>query len=106
MRTETVEVTDGEGRIDVRGVGIAGSPGVLIFWNRHVAQTATAGGGDLVDLFEITPGRAADTYVVDGAEVPFDGDYWLGATYGAAAFMEAGASDVWVLDSACAQPSC
>ena len=39
-------------------------------------------------------------------EVPFDGDYWLGATYGAAAFMEAGASDVWVLDSACAQPSC
>lgn len=41
-----------------------------------------------------------------GAEVPFDGDYWLGATYGAAAFMEAGASDVWVLDSACAQPSC
>lgn len=58
--------------IDARGVGLAGSPGMLIFYNRHVAQTVTAGGGDLADLFEVGLGSSADTYVVDGADVPFE----------------------------------
>lgn len=51
--------------INARGVGFAGAPGFAIFWNEHIAQTLTAGAGDLADLFEITPGHG-DSYVVDG----------------------------------------
>ncbi|MEM9073686.1 MAG: penicillin acylase family protein [Myxococcota bacterium] len=57
--------------VDVRGAGFAGAPGMVMFWTRYTAQTITAGTGDIGDLFELTPGRAADTYVVDGEEVPY-----------------------------------
>ena len=54
-------------RIDVRGVGFAGSPGLVIFYGRHVAQTVTAGGGDIADLFELQLATDRRGYVVDGA---------------------------------------
>ncbi|MEZ4336355.1 MAG: penicillin acylase family protein [Sandaracinaceae bacterium] len=57
--------------IDVRGVGFAGAPGFLLFWNRYVAQTITAGGGDLADLFELATTEDGRSYVVDGSEEAF-----------------------------------
>ncbi len=57
--------------MDARGVGWAGAPGMFIFWNRHVSQTITAGGGDVSDLFELTPGGAPGTYELDGVDTPF-----------------------------------
>ena len=42
---------------------------MIIFYNEHLAQTVTAGGGDVADLFEITRG-ASGSYVVDGEELP------------------------------------
>ena len=41
----------------------------------------------------------------DGPDAPFLGDYYIGASYGLAAFLPAGDSDVWVLDDADWQPS-
>ena len=40
----------------------------------------------------------------DGPDAPFLGDYYIGASYGLAAFLPAGESDVWVLDDADWQP--
>ncbi len=39
--------------------------------------------------------------VADGVSAPFLGNYFIGASYGLAAFQAADASDVWVLDDAC-----
>lgn len=58
--------------VDVRGAGFPGAPGMAMFYTRYTAQTITAGTGDIGDLFELTPGREADTYVVDGEEVAYD----------------------------------
>ncbi len=57
--------------INVRGVGIAGAPGVFIFRNQHIAQTVTAGGADVADLFELTLGESDDTYIIDSVEHSF-----------------------------------
>ena len=38
---------------DARGVGVAGSPVILIGWNRHVAWGMTALGADQADLFRL-----------------------------------------------------
>ena len=61
-------VVEPEG-INARGIGFPGSPGMIMFYNEHVAQTVTSGGGDVADLFEITRGSSG-FYVVDGEEVP------------------------------------
>jgi penicillin amidase len=55
--------------LELRGMGFPGAPGVVVFWNQHVAQSATAGRADIADLFEIQerPGG----YLVDGAVEPF-----------------------------------
>ncbi len=54
--------------VDVRGINFAGAPSMLIFWNRYVSHTLTAGHGDTGDLFEIMEGSQAGTYLVDGAD--------------------------------------
>jgi acyl-homoserine lactone acylase PvdQ len=55
---------------EARGIGIAGAPGFLVFWNRNVAQSLTAGGGDIADLFRLE--LASDGYLVDGQSQAFD----------------------------------
>ncbi|MEM9860197.1 MAG: penicillin acylase family protein [Myxococcota bacterium] len=57
--------------IAARGIGFAGSPGMVIFYNEHVSQTVTAGGGDLADLVALRVNDAGDSYIVDGAAVAF-----------------------------------
>ena len=59
------------GDVNVRGIGVAGAPGFLIFWNQHLAQGLTAAGGDIADLFalELTPDGKG--YVVDGKTESF-----------------------------------
>ncbi len=57
--------------VDVRGINFAGAPSMLIFWNRYVSQTLTAGSGDTGDLFEIMEGSQPGTYVVDGVDQTF-----------------------------------
>ena len=52
--------------VDVRGVGLAGAPGMFVFWNQHLAQTLTAGGADNADLVELAMAPGSDTYIVDG----------------------------------------
>lgn len=56
--------------MNARGVGFAGAPGFIIFWNEFVGQTVTAGGGDIGDLFELSPSGAG--YVVDGQTLTYD----------------------------------
>ncbi|MEZ4365869.1 MAG: penicillin acylase family protein [Kofleriaceae bacterium] len=56
--------------VDVRGVGLAGAPGFIVFWNQHVAQTATAGGGDVADLVQLDVADDGLTHTVDGAPQP------------------------------------
>jgi penicillin amidase len=52
---------------DMRGIGVAGSPGFLIGFNAHVAYGLTAAGLDQRDLVRLAmTGR--DTYEVDGKE--------------------------------------
>ncbi|MFK7991063.1 MAG: penicillin acylase family protein [Sandaracinaceae bacterium] len=58
--------------IDVRGVGFAGSPGVVIFYGRHVAQTVTSGGGDIADLFRMQPTDDGAGYTIDGRVERYD----------------------------------
>lgn len=56
--------------IDARGVGVAGCPGFLIGWNRHVAWGITALGADQADLFRLKmTGR--DRYEYDGSNHSF-----------------------------------
>jgi penicillin G amidase len=57
---------------EARGIGVAGAPGFLIFWNRDVAQSLTAGGGDIADLFVLTPSGDGSGYVLDGSVKPYD----------------------------------
>lgn len=52
-----------------RGLGLAGAPAFLLFWNERVGQTLTAGGPDISDLFQLD--ATATGYVVDGVEEPF-----------------------------------
>jgi len=59
------------GDVDARGVGVAGAPVFLIFWNQHIAQGLTAAGGDVTDLFQIEPTSDGKGYVVDGQVEPF-----------------------------------
>jgi penicillin amidase len=57
--------------VDARGVGVAGAPGYYVFWNQHVAQTLTAGGADIADLYELEIASDRASYVVDGTARPF-----------------------------------
>jgi penicillin amidase len=51
--------------VDVRGVGLAGAPGMLVFWNQHLAQTVTAGGADNADLVRLRLSPDGTSYLVD-----------------------------------------
>ncbi len=52
---------------DARGVGVPGSPVILIGWNRHVAWGMTALGADQADLFRLkTDDDHPDQYQFDG----------------------------------------
>lgn len=54
--------------LDVRGVGVPGSPGLLIGFNRKVAWGLTALGADQADLFQLeTSPDHPDAYRWDGA---------------------------------------
>lgn len=56
---------------DARGIGAAGSPIIVIGWNRNVAWGMTALGGDQADLFKLSVDREhADQYLWDGAWKP------------------------------------
>ena len=53
--------------LDARGVGIPGSPGLLIGFNRNVAWGLTALGADQADLFRLeTDSEHPDQYLWDG----------------------------------------
>ncbi|MBT7099450.1 penicillin acylase family protein [Candidatus Poribacteria bacterium] len=58
---------------DVRGVGIAGSPNVLIGSNQYVAWSPTALGLDQADLFklEVDPATQPGRYRLDGRWLPY-----------------------------------
>ncbi|MEM6787203.1 MAG: penicillin acylase family protein [Myxococcota bacterium] len=58
--------------VESAGLGVAGAPAYLMFWNEHVAQTLTAGGGDIADLFELTPAPGGEGYVVDEESLAYD----------------------------------
>ncbi len=57
------------GDFNVRGIGIAGSPGVLIGWNRNIAWGVTALGPDSCDLFKL------DINPTDSNQYSYDGIY-------------------------------
>ncbi len=58
---------------DARGVGVPGSPIILIGWNRHVAWGMTALGADQADLFRLqTDADHPDQYEFDGERRPMD----------------------------------
>jgi acyl-homoserine lactone acylase PvdQ len=53
--------------LDARGIGVAGSPIILIGWNRNVAWGMTALGADQADLFRLkTDPDQPGQYVFDG----------------------------------------
>jgi penicillin amidase len=58
------------GRYNVRGIGIAGAPGMLIGWNGRCAWGATALGSDTADLFQeqVDPGNPDRCRWLDGWE--------------------------------------
>jgi penicillin amidase len=52
---------------NARGIGVPGSPGLLVGWNEHVAWGATALGADQADLFRLqTDAQHPDQYLFDG----------------------------------------
>jgi len=52
---------------NARGIGVPGSPGILLGFNRHVAWGVTALGADQADLFRLkTDPKRPDEYCVDG----------------------------------------
>jgi penicillin amidase len=58
---------------NARGIGVAGSPVILIGWNAHVAWGMTALGADQADLFRLkTDPERPDQYEFDGRWRPMD----------------------------------
>ena len=58
---------------NARGVGVPGSPVILIGWNRHVAWGMTALGADQADLFRLqTDSSRPDAYFLDGQWHPME----------------------------------
>ncbi|MHC4399882.1 MAG: penicillin acylase family protein [Planctomycetota bacterium] len=58
---------------NARGIGVAGSPVVLIGWNPHVAWGMTALGADQADLFRLeTDAEHPDQYQFDGQWRPIE----------------------------------
>jgi penicillin amidase len=52
---------------NARGIGVPGSPGIVIGWNEHLAWGATALGADQADLFRLkTEAGRPDQYFLDG----------------------------------------
>lgn len=59
--------------INARGIGVPGSPGILVGWNQKVAWGATAVGADQADLFRLkTDPEHPDQYFFDGRWRPMD----------------------------------
>jgi penicillin amidase len=56
--------------LEARGAGLAGAPAFLVFWNRHLGHTLSAGAADLADLYEVELTSDATGYVLDGKVVP------------------------------------
>lgn len=53
--------------MNARGIGVSGSPGLLIGWNEHLAWGGTALGSDQADLFRLKTDPAhPNQYMVDG----------------------------------------
>jgi penicillin amidase len=52
--------------VNVRGMGVAGAPGVFVYYNPYTSHTIVAGSGDTTDLLHLQNGANADEYVVDG----------------------------------------
>ncbi len=58
---------------DARGIGVPGSPVILIGWNEHVAWGMTALGADQADLFRLkTDAEHPDQYEFDGQWRPIE----------------------------------
>ncbi|MBC8877024.1 MAG: penicillin acylase family protein [Planctomycetes bacterium] len=58
---------------DARGIGVPGSPVILIGWNKHVAWGMTAMGADQADLFRLkTDDEHPDQYEFDGQWRPIE----------------------------------
>ena len=58
---------------DARGIGVPGSPGILIGWNEHLAWGATALGADQADLFRLkTAPEHPGQYFLDGQWRPLE----------------------------------
>ncbi len=55
-----------------RGIGMAGAPAFLIYWNERVGHTLTAMGGfDIADTYELTVSEDGASYRYDDADHPF-----------------------------------
>ena len=63
-----------EGQIDVAGVTLPGSPGVVIGFNRDVAWTFTNTGGDVLDTYveTVDDNASPKQYKLDGAWKPIE----------------------------------
>ncbi len=59
------------GDVNVRGIGVPGAPGFLIFWSQYLAQGLSAAGGDVSDLFELELDADGSHYMVDGQAKEF-----------------------------------
>lgn len=66
-----LSTTDSGGRLDVIGFGFAGTPGVQLGHNRHVAWTATTNFADVMDLWRV------QTQQQDGHESARIGNAWV-----------------------------
>lgn len=55
----------------VRGLGFAGTPGFLVFFNQDIAIGGSSAGGDSLDLFELKS-DGSNGYVLDGESKAFD----------------------------------
>ena len=63
-----ISTVDGGGTLDVIGFGFAGTPGVQLGHNRHVAWTATTNFADVMDLWDVT--ATGDQVVFGGKNRP------------------------------------
>ncbi len=58
--------------IDARGIGVPGSPNIIIGFNQNTAWGATALGADQADIFKLTVNQErGNTYLLDGEWVSF-----------------------------------
>lgn len=60
------------GRFDVRGIGVAGAPGLLIGFNRHIAWGASALGASATVTFVEKLASGGQGYLYGGQTLPFE----------------------------------